>query len=68
MMIPSTPEETAKRVEKARTLLEQIAKCLNELEEIAPGSTYAADGKIGGLGAVVRGRMDRSWEVRGARS
>jgi hypothetical protein len=68
MMISSTPEELADRVEKARLLLEQIAKCLNELEELAPGSTYASNGEIGGLGATVRGRMGGPWEVRGGRT
>lgn len=63
MMFTGTPEELADRVQKARALLEQIATCLNELEEIAPGSTYAHNGEIGGLGASVRGRMGAPWAV-----
>jgi hypothetical protein len=67
MMISETPEESAARVQKARVILEQIAKCLNELEEIAPGCTYAANGAVGGLGAEVRGGFGRPWEVREGR-
>lgn len=68
MMFTGTPEELAERTEKARRLLEQIATCLNELEELAPGCTYASNGEIGGLGATVRGRgMGATWEVRGQR-
>jgi archaellum component FlaC len=32
MMFSGTPEELAEQVRKARLLLEQIAKCLNELD------------------------------------
>jgi hypothetical protein len=61
MMSTGTPEELKEREQKARLLLEQIAVCLNELDEIAPGSVVVAQGRVGGFGASVVRR--RQWEV-----
>lgn len=65
MMFSGTPEELAEQVQKARALLEQIANCLNELEEIAPGSTYARNGVVGSPGVFVRRRhgWGTGWEI-----
>lgn len=67
MMFTGTPEELKERTRKARLLLEQIATCLNELSEIAPGSVSVAHGEVSGLGASVTYRGSIGWEVTDGR-
>lgn len=63
MMFTGTPEELKEREQKARRILEQIAACLNELSEIAPGSVSVAHGEVAGLGASVTYQGGRGWQV-----
>lgn len=63
MMFTGTPEELKERERKARLILDQIAACLNELSEIAPGSVSVAHGEISGLGASVVYRGSAGWKV-----
>lgn len=67
MMFTGTPEELKEREQKARQILEQIAACLNELSEIAPGSVLVAHGEVTGLGASVVLRGSAGWEVADGR-
>lgn len=62
-MFTGTPEELKERERKARLVLEQIAACLNELSEIAPGSVSVAHGEVTGLGASVAYQGSTGWKV-----
>lgn len=66
-MFTGTPEELKEREQKARLLLEQIAACLNELNEIAYGSVSVSHGEVTGLGASVVYRGSAGWEVADGR-
>lgn len=63
MMFTGTSEELKEREQAARLLLEQIAACLNELSEIAPGSVTVSHGEVTGLGASVVLRGSAGWQV-----
>lgn len=65
MMSTGTPDEQAEQAQKARAILEKIAEHLNELEEIAPGSTYARNGVVGSPGVFVRRKhgWGTGWEI-----
>lgn len=67
MMFTGTVEELREREQKARLVLERIAACLNELDEIAPGSVSVSHGEVGGLGASVVLRGSAGWGVTDVR-